>query len=60
MLLVIASDDSGRRPMPGPERAAIRQIAHAVLKSIKQNDGKMPAHAGMIAALPIMKVGPPA
>lgn len=33
----VTTDASGTKPMPGPERAAIRQIAHEVLKTLKPN-----------------------
>jgi hypothetical protein len=33
----VTTDASGIKPMPGPERAAIRQIAHEVLKTLKPN-----------------------
>jgi hypothetical protein len=38
--------DGQARPMGGPERAAIRQIAHEVLKTLKPAYKKMPAHMG--------------
>jgi hypothetical protein len=41
-----AVEDGQARPMAGPERAAIRQIAHEVLKTLKPGYGKMPAHTG--------------
>ena len=38
-----------KRPMEGPERAAIRQIAHEMLKTLKPRYSKKPQHAaGMI------------
>jgi len=35
-------DGKGNRPMEGPERAAIRQIAHEVLKTLKPGYAKWP------------------
>jgi hypothetical protein len=37
-------EDGQTRPMGGPERAAIRQIAHEVLKTLKPEYGEKPAH----------------
>jgi len=36
------STDGGEQPMAGPERAAIRQVAHEVLKSLKPGYTKTP------------------
>lgn len=47
-LNLIAVEDGQARPMDGPERAAIRQIAHEVLKTLKQGYGKKPAHVGSV------------
>lgn len=39
-----AVENGEQRPMEGPERAAIRQIAHEVLKTLKPGYQKMPSH----------------
>jgi hypothetical protein len=38
-------EDGAARPMDGPERAAIRQIAHEVLKTLKPGYAKTPSHS---------------
>jgi hypothetical protein len=46
------------RPMDGPERAALRQIAHEVLKTFKPGYAKSPKHrAQMLVAGPTLQVG---
>jgi hypothetical protein len=42
---LVAVENGKARPMDGPERAAIRQIAHETLKTLKPGYGKKPAHA---------------
>jgi len=37
----IANDGQGEHPMEGPEKVAIRQIAHEALKSLKPGYMKM-------------------
>jgi hypothetical protein len=51
------SIDGGRaRPMDGPERAAIRQIAHEVLKTLKAGYTKMPRHEAGVFTVGMSKV----
>ncbi len=46
------------RPMDGPERAAIRQIAHEVLKTLKPGYSKKPTHqAGVLVGGMSLKPG---
>lgn len=40
----VANDGDGEKPMGGPERAAIRQIAHETLKTFKPGYSKKPQH----------------
>jgi hypothetical protein len=40
----VAVENGAARPMDGPERAAIRQIAHEVLKTLKPGYTKVPSH----------------
>ena len=55
------SGPDGERPMPRPERAAIRQIAHETLKTLKPGYQKKPAHnAGALFGGMVLKVGPSA
>ena len=41
----MAVDNGIARPMEGPERAAIRQIAHEVLKTFRPGYAKVPSHS---------------
>jgi hypothetical protein len=43
-LELVAVENGRARPMDGPERAAIRQIAHETLKTLKAGYGKKPEH----------------
>ncbi len=53
------SENGIARPMEGPERAAIRQIAHEVLKTFKPGYSKMLKHeAGFVMGGMSLKVGP--
>jgi hypothetical protein len=46
----VAVENGVARPMEGPEKAAIRQIAHEVLKTIRPEYSKKPSHqAGVFA-----------
>jgi hypothetical protein len=46
----VAVENGVARPMEGPEKAAIRQIAHEVLKTIRPKYSKTPSHpAGVFA-----------
>ena len=54
-----AGESGVLRPMEGPERAALRQIAHEVLKSLKPGCKKMPQHeAGVFVAKMSLVPGP--
>jgi SEC-C motif len=44
----VAVEDGKARQMDGPERAAIRQIAHEVLKTLKPDYTKKPAHQAAV------------
>jgi hypothetical protein len=59
---LVAVENGKARPMEGPERAAIRQIAHETLKTLKPGYQKKPTHdAGIFAGgLSIVAGGPPA
>lgn len=51
------SEAGTQRPMPGPEHAAVRQIAHEVLKSLKPGYVKMPnSHDGAIFTAPSVRI----
>jgi hypothetical protein len=54
-------DNGVARPMEGPERAAIRQIAHEVLKTLRPNYAKMPSHrAGVfVGGMSLVSLGAP-
>lgn len=54
----VATDSSGTRSMPGPERAAIRQIAHELLKTLKPDyQNKVEHDAGMFFGGMVFKSG---
>lgn len=58
----VATTPAGTAPMPGPEKAAIRQIAHEVLKSLVPGYGKMPdlGDAGIVfGGATVMKIDSP-
>jgi len=58
LCMVASVDGAAPRPLLGPEKAAIRQIAHEVLKSHKAGYGKTIAYDGMVVALPVMRITP--
>lgn len=54
----MATDAGGTRPMPGPERVAIRQLAHEVLKTLKSGyEKKIKYDAGMLVGGVSIKTG---
>ena len=59
---LIAIEKGQARAMEGPERAAIRQMAHEVLKTLKPGYEKKPSHeAGIFAGgMSIVAGAPPA
>ena len=56
----VAVENGVARPMDGPERAAIRQIAHEVLKTLKPGYTKAPSHVAdvLVGGMSIVP-GPP-
>lgn len=46
----VANDGQGERAMDGPERAALRQIAHELLKTLKPGYSANPQHSAALIA----------
>jgi len=55
-------ENGQERPMDGPERSAIRQVAHEVLKTLKPGYQKMPSHRANFVAggMTLVEGGPSA